>query len=1052
MARDLAPWCWATVSVVVLWFGGLALRCEGWWLAGASVAALACGAAAALRRRMRVRTRDDARGAARWRARRDADAGARALAAAGAQHLPWYLVIGAPGAGKSSALAGAGCTETVSAGADAACRWWVGSAAVYIECPSAAPDERVELLRALRRCRRAPAIAGIVAVVSMPDLLAADEAGIARIAEALQGQLGRIARTLDAQAPVWLLLSKCDHLGGFKELAATLGDAERRAACGGTIADVAAIPGRFARVLARVRSWRLIALGGSQGDEQARKLYQFPGQLATAQLWVAGLAQRLGSEPLRGIYFTSALAAAHRQPLLGPIAVGARGTIFLETRRIAPAPAASSSASPAGVFLHQLVTEILPAHRSGARLATWVRRRRMVLRWSAAVGIPMAAAMAAACLAWCAAATVDLAHAARYPLAKVREEAGEAAGALGALETLSPLLDAAIRQTGAERLAETLAGEYFGRIDRILVAPCAQRLARDLDRERAQAGSRPDTRVLEDLLRAYRMLGGELEPDAACLRRALPNRWCEGLSPVAADMARRHLEFLLAHLGGSRSWTVEIDRHLVAQVEHELTESLWLREAYDQVIAAASGGYPIVRRDAVIVGPFRDTLEIGAEFPAVFTQEAWDQSLRTAFAARAADLSGRYRAIGSARPAREIESRLDQRFADEMQRHWMELVATTSLHGVGTLADAPAALAIVAGGQSPFRELIAAVQARGRLRTGIDLSLLRRPERDGWLDATSEAFVDLGKEVERFLAGTEPGRRSADPRRLRELCDAIDSASLKAAAAAKGIDDPTLRAAVIAGVQGMLRSLVGAAGADALSEQDRLWSERVRRPFAESLAGRYPFDLAATEEARPEAFSRLFNPVSGTFWSAVAGIEELRAIHAVGAELLPVSRGYEVMLRRAKDLRQSMFSDNGERICAPFTLALRLREGVRDERALIADQAFDLYDRPDGTGRFLWKEAGDGTARIAVTTVTGQVFATDVAAGPWAIVRLLRAGSPVRRADGTWLCTWSFAAVSVGRGATFNADAVLAGTGFERALAGDLLTDLTCPESLGRRP
>jgi type VI protein secretion system component VasK len=887
----------------------------------------------------------------------------------------------------------------------------------------------------------------MVATVSIAELLAADEPGIARIADALQAQLAQVERALSVQAPVWLLLTKCDHLGGFKELAASLDEQGRREPCGGTIADVAAIPERFARILAQARSWRLLGLGTAPGDEPARKLYQFPNQLATAQLWVAGLAQRLGGQALRGIHFTSALAAASRQPLLGPIAAGGRGTIFLETRRISPSPA--PAAATGGVFLNRLFAEILPAHRAGTRPSAWVRRRRLALRWAAAVCVPVVAAIAAAAALWSAAATVDLARSARYPLAKARESAADPERALSALESLAPLASAALRQPGSERLGEILAEEYFGQLKRLLIAPCARRLARDLDRERERSVS-PDTRLLEDLLRAYRMLGGDLRADADCLRGTLPSRWCEGLEPGAGDAARRHLDFLLAQLDGSRAWVVEIDRHLVATIEHELEDSLWLREAYDQAIEAARGSSAAVRRDSVVVGPFRDALDVGAEFPGVFTQEAWDQSLRSALAARAAELAARFRAIGGARTARELETRLDQRFADDLQRHWLELLSSTSLHGVGTLSEAPAALVVIVGPQSPWRELVSAVVKGSRLRASLELPLLRRADPPAWLDGVGEALAELGKEVERFLAATEPGRRSADARRLRELADAIDGASLKAAAAAKAIDDQQLRAAVIAGFQGMLRSVLIAAGADALAEQDRLWSERVRRPFAEALASRYPIDPAAAQEASPEAFSRLFNPVSGSFWSAVAGIEELRSIHAVGSELLPVSRDYEVLLRRAKDLRQAMFTDNGERICAPFSLALRLREGVKEERALIGDQAAGVYDRPDGRGRFLWKESGDGTARIAITTVTGQVFATGIPAGPWAIVRLVRAGAPARRADGSWLCTWSFAAPSVGRDATFKADALLEGSGFERALAGDLLTGLACPESIGR--
>jgi hypothetical protein len=64
----------------------------------------------------------------------------------------------------------------------------------------------------------------------------------------------------------------------------------------------------------------------------------------------------------------------------------------------------------------------------------------------------------------------------------------------------------------------------------------------------------------------------------------------------------------------------------------------------------------------------------------------------------------------------------------------------------------------------------------------------------------------------------------------------------------------------------------------------------------------------------------------------------------------------------------------------------------------------------------------------------------------------MRSGSPVRRPDGSWQCTWSVTAAALGRDAAFKADAVVSGGGFERALAGDLLSGFACPQTIGAHP
>ncbi len=154
---------------------------------------------------------------------------ARMRGRAGAARLPWYVALGPPGAGRSTLLDRAGFAlvspgpvhgkpDRIEAPFDTRC----SAEAVVLEPPGpevdmAETDAWIALLEALRRARRRRTLEGILAVVSIPDLIASSPADrqklAARMRERLDALLDRIAMVL----PVYLVLTKADCLTGFGE-------------------------------------------------------------------------------------------------------------------------------------------------------------------------------------------------------------------------------------------------------------------------------------------------------------------------------------------------------------------------------------------------------------------------------------------------------------------------------------------------------------------------------------------------------------------------------------------------------------------------------------------------------------------------------------------------------------------------------------------------------------------------------------------------------------------------------------------------------------------
>jgi type VI protein secretion system component VasK len=308
----------------------------------------------------------------------------------------------------------------------------------------------------------------------------------------------------------------------------------------------------------------------------------------------------------------------------------------------------------------------------------------------------------------------------------------------------------------------------------------------------------------------------------------------------------------------------------------------------------------------------------------------------------------------------------------------------------------------------------------------------------------------LDEDIKGFLAASEPGKRSADLAKLKELAQSFTKTSVKIADLIKPIESANMRAAVQAGLDGILRSAFMALGAEVAAEQNRVWRERVAQPVTELCAHKYPFDAEATAEVPLSAFAKAFNPTSGPIWNAIRPIENLRTVQALGTPLLPVTTEYERLVKRINDLKALCFDGNSETLALPFTLTLVGRAEVKDLNFAFGDQSISLYDVPDARFQIRIKEGKPAVAKVAISVVTGQWMTRDFK-GEWAFLRLLREGKPVVRPEGNYTCNWLFESKS-GSKTQYTATALIEANGIEKALIGDLFTGFICPDAITPPP
>ncbi|MCU0788943.1 MAG: hypothetical protein MUC91_12305, partial [Verrucomicrobia bacterium] len=147
--------------------------------------------------------------------------------------LPWYVIIGEPGSGKSEALRHSGIEfppgmqdEMQGSGGTVNMDWWFTNRGIILDTAGSmlfneakageSPQWRA-FLTLLRKARPNCPVNGLFLVLSVESLIKDSADTIAQKASRLAQQLDLIQRTLDVRFPVYLLVTKSDLLIGFRE-------------------------------------------------------------------------------------------------------------------------------------------------------------------------------------------------------------------------------------------------------------------------------------------------------------------------------------------------------------------------------------------------------------------------------------------------------------------------------------------------------------------------------------------------------------------------------------------------------------------------------------------------------------------------------------------------------------------------------------------------------------------------------------------------------------------------------------------------------------------
>lgn len=751
--------CLAIGLLLVLWIGWIQLKRWRAARAGEQLAAAATasdanqpGAAEATQ----VRARFEEALAALKRSRR----GSRGL-----YDLPWYVVIGPPGAGKTTAIASSGLNFPLSkqfgkealrgVGGTRNCDWWFTDEAVLLDTAGryttqdadARNDQAgwMEFLASLRRYRPRRPINGVIVALSASDLLAFTEDERRRHVEAVRRRIEELTRELSISLPVYFVLTKLDLLAGFTEFFDDLGHEGRAQVWGLTFPLEASrnataheqVREGFRRLLERLSDRSILRLESERDVQRRAAIAAFPAQLAALEPALRSfVSQTFGTAyagdaaiQLRGVYLTSATQEGTPIDRL----IGAMARAFGLSVRGAVIPPSQGRA----YFLQRLLREVMFAESGLAGVNKRVEWRNAFLN---------ALAIAAACVIVVAGL---LALSMSYQRNRAYlAEVDDAAATFAALPALEPKTPLEMRLERLDALGEVVAVAARHEAD----VPFAMRwglyegrsmsnAADDAYVHELNAGLRPEvvehfrSRLasyaaepdkLYEYLKAYLMFGTPQRIDAEQLGFIGDLEWRRAFPDDSFTQQRLMTHFGALIADSERVRSSALDPELVERARNSLRQAslpvlmysrLKLSYAYDQARAIDVGKEVGLGGDTVFVR--KSGASLSQPMPALYTKPVFREVSTTGRMALVQQFAADDWVLGDdvadAAKSPRLMSELMQLYESDYIAHWDALLADLALRKTASTQDAAQLWSLLAAPTSPYKRLLALVQTHTKL-------------------------------------------------------------------------------------------------------------------------------------------------------------------------------------------------------------------------------------------------------------------------------------------------------------------------------------------------
>lgn len=678
--------------------------------------------------------------------------------------LPWYIIIGPPGAGKTTVLSNSGLRFPLAArfgnkavrgvGGTRNCDWWFTDNAVFLDTAgrytTQDSNESVDregwrnFLDLLKRHRRRRPINGVMIAISLADVLTLDPQQRNEHVSAIRKRLNELHRHFGIRFPVYVLLTKCDLVPGFIDFFEDLSTAEERAQVWGFTLELEQsraldnldeiVDKEFAELVNRLQARTLHRVYAERDVQRRAAIFTFPEQMAAAMESARAFvhdafAPSTFEEPafLRGVYLTSGTQeGAPIDRLVGRLARGfGLEAALSEDRR----------GQGRSYFITRLLLDVM-FPESG--LSSVDRRFERQLRWAQNGAYVAALALTVlAVTAWSVSFAMNRGYLdevgttlARYT--EVKE--GEKGEPQAHLTAGAPRLAAAraVAELTAKRDADIPLAMRFGLYQGGYLADAARDgYAREVEHqlmprvrhalETELTNPARDVYQVYELLRVYLMLGDPKRLQKADIVRAAkllaqnqPANDPSALPQLLADLEQG--------LGGEEPPAQAISLEIVARARQRLA-ALPLEEFVLNRIRADSenAGQPPLRLQDIIgargvsLVSRRSGGDLDISIPALYTRKGYYEVFLVQSARAVAILADEHWVLGdSGSTLHQLElaalpGKLAKLYELQYAKVWQDLINDLQIVRLRGVADAADKLLVLAGAESPIRLIMTAL-------------------------------------------------------------------------------------------------------------------------------------------------------------------------------------------------------------------------------------------------------------------------------------------------------------------------------------------------------
>lgn len=293
--------------------------------------------------------------------------------------LPWYMVIGESGSGKTTAITRSRLSSMMRQTAETKkivqtlnCDWWFFNQAIILDTagryvsPDGIEQDQEEwnyLLELFTKYRSGEGLNGLVLVVAADDLLMGNAELLELRGRALRERIDHLMRMFEKRFPIYVMITKADQIFGFMSWAENLSNTESQEAMGYLSEDATDlrdekyfVNSAIDTIVQRLNTMRLDM--AVRGVAMSPEILMFPGEVERLRTGLQIFIDTVfGENPylehpyLRGLFLTSG-----RQNESLPSRLK---SILPTVKKVE----ADSIEGKKGLFIHDVFARILPKER-----------------------------------------------------------------------------------------------------------------------------------------------------------------------------------------------------------------------------------------------------------------------------------------------------------------------------------------------------------------------------------------------------------------------------------------------------------------------------------------------------------------------------------------------------------------------------------------------------------------------------------------------------------------------------------------------------------------